>query len=77
MRFNVDIKTSNKNILKEFLIIGNRSFTFYPAFLNKDTYTLREHAQLLKSKSENFILRGYEVELYNIFVEEMRLRYEL
>jgi hypothetical protein len=70
------IKTSNRNIYKETLIIGNRMFTFLAGYFNSKVYILYEQGLNLEFVSE-FTLNDDELIIYNIFMEEMRLKYEL
>jgi hypothetical protein len=74
MRYN-RIKTSNRNIFKEILVIGNREFTFLASFFT-DVYILYEQGPDLELISE-FKLNDDELTIYNVYMEEMRLKYEI
>jgi hypothetical protein len=75
MRFNRIIKCVKISILSEVLKIQNRHFSF---FMNRSGhFVLKEQdPETLQVITNSFILNDDEIEQYNIFMEEIILKYE-
>jgi hypothetical protein len=70
------INTLNPAILDEVLIINNRRFVFMSGLFD-GLYILYDPDRIFSSIFETFTLNDDEAEQYNIFLEEMKLKYEI
>jgi hypothetical protein len=78
MLYKREIETSNFKIVREVLRIKDKEYSFFSTFSEPTLYTLYQQDPITKIVvAENFSLAKDEIEIYNTFMEEMKLKYEI
>jgi hypothetical protein len=76
MLYKREIETLNTKILGEVLRIKDKEYSFFSTFSEPTFYTLYPQDPITNTLlAENFSLAEDEIEIYNTFMEEMRLKY--